>query len=97
MEDRAAAGPGAPDAGLLEPAYGPPDAGRAAAAAGSDGVGFDRLGGCLWSDLLLCTKVGGGFRGLEVVLFSSLCLSDVFVFFVGAADMSKLLAIETPH
>ena len=28
MEDRAAAGLGAPDAGLLEPASGPPDGGR---------------------------------------------------------------------
>ena len=99
MEDRAAAGPGAPDAGLLEPASGPPDAGRAAAAAaGSDGVGFDRLGGCLGSDFLLCTKTGGGFRGLEVVsLFSSLCSSGFFFFFAGAADMSKLPAFKTPH
>ena len=81
LEDRAAAGPGAPDAGSLEPESGP-DAGRAAAAAaGSDGVGFDRLGGCLGSFFFLCTKTGGGFRGLEVVsLFPSLCSSGFLCF-----------------
>ena len=44
-------------------------------------MGFDRLGGCLGSDFWLCTKTGGGFRGLEVVsLFSSLCPSGLLCF-----------------